>query len=324
LSHQEPKRIDFFRARIVDGLGLIAHESIFVVQIGQNGEPELCEPSILGNFSPADAPDQLPAVAATDEVTDWLQQQALAPFLEETRTEQQTEVGRISQHVELSLTELLLRTDEEVGRAAVEVEEGIQGAEGRLARAENRHAELLVRRDKRRRELEQQGALSLQAVERLTSVLVLPHPERESNEVKNLRPNRQTEERAMKAVMQHERARGCQVEDVSAKNLGYDVTSLDTQSGEMRLIEVKGLAATTGTILLTPNERRVAEDRRDCYWLYIVTNCQAKPVLQEPILDPARFSWNEVNKVQHYYLSVDAMTQPMQVREDGSNYGGKL
>jgi hypothetical protein len=128
----------------------------------------------------------------------------------------------------------------------------------------------------------------------------------------------------MKAVMQHERARGCQVEDVSAKNLGYDVTSLDTQSGEMRLIEVKGLAATTGTILLTPNERRVAEDRRDCYWLYIVTNCQAKPVLQEPILDPARFSWNEVNKVQHYYLSVDAMTQPMQVREDGSNYGGKL
>jgi len=161
-------------------------------------------------------------------------------------------------------------------------------------------------------------------VERLTSVLVLPHPERESNEVKNLRPNRQTEERAMKAVMQHERARGCQVKDVSARNLGYDVTSLDTQSGEMRLIEVKGLAATTGTILLTPNERRVAEDRRDCYWLYIVTNCQEKPVLQEPILDPARFSWNEVNKVQHYYLSVDAMTQPMQVREDGSNYGGKL
>ena len=51
------------------------------------------------------------------------------------------------------------------------------------------------------------------------------------------------------------------------------MTSLDTQSGELRLIEVKGLAAATGTILLTPNERRVAEDRRDCYWLYVVTNC---------------------------------------------------
>ena len=39
------------------------------------------------------------------------------------------------------------------------------------------------------------------------------------------------------------------------------MTSLDLQSGELRLIEVKGLAAATGSILLTPNERRVAEDR---------------------------------------------------------------
>ena len=32
-------------------------------------------------------------------------------------------------------------------------------------------------------------------------------------------------------------------------------------------IEVKGIGSATGTVLLTPNERRVAEDRRDCYWL---------------------------------------------------------
>ena len=79
------------------------------------------------------------------------------------------------------------------------------------------------------------------------------------------------------------------------KNLGYDVTSLDVESGELRLIEVKGLAAETGTILLSPNERRVAEDRRDCYWLYVVTNCAAEPQLQEPIEDPARFPWHEVS-----------------------------
>jgi len=60
----------------------------------------------------------------------------------------------------------------------------------------------------------------------------------------------------------------------------------------------------------------VAEDRRDCYWLYIVTNCAAKPTLEEPVKDPARLEWHEVTKVPHYYLSVDAMTRPMQVRED--------
>ncbi|HSV74967.1 MAG TPA: DUF3883 domain-containing protein, partial [Chthonomonadales bacterium] len=81
------------------------------------------------------------------------------------------------------------------------------------------------------------------------------------------------------------------------------------------------LAEATGTILLTPNERRVAEDRRDCYWLYVVTNCGSKPQLQGPIEDPARFEWHEVTKVAHYYLSVDALTQPMQVREDQAGYG---
>jgi hypothetical protein len=35
-------------------------------------------------------------------------------------------------------------------------------------------------------------------------------------------------------------------------------------------------------VLLTPNERRVAEDRRDCFWLYVLTNCDTTPVLQEP------------------------------------------
>ena len=83
----------------------------------------------------------------------------------------------------------------------------------------------------------------------------------------------------------------------------------------MRLVEIKGLAAATGSILLTPNERRVAEDRRECYWLYMVTNCANTPELQEPIKDPARFPWHEVIKVAHYYLSVDTLKQPMEIRE---------
>lgn len=127
----------------------------------------------------------------------------------------------------------------------------------------------------------------------------------------------------MQVVMEHERRLGRQVYDVSEKNLGYDVTSLDLTSGELRLIEVKGIGASTGTVLLTPNERRVAEDRRDCYWLYIVTDCNTSPTLQEPIKDPARLPWHEVTKVAHYYLSVDAVKQPMEARERPPEYGGE-
>ncbi|MBZ5590515.1 MAG: DUF3883 domain-containing protein [Acidobacteriia bacterium] len=322
LQHERPARIDFYRARVVDGLGQVVHERLLAVEIAEDVEPRLQEPGMLGNFAPADPPAEMPAVSALAEAMAWLYGHALAPFLEETRKDRLAEVERISVHVELSLTELLQRADEEIGRAAAEVEQKIAGAEGRLAQAETRHAELLSRRERRRTDLDRQRALTLQAVERLASVLVLPHPAREAPEVRRLKPNPETEAAAMRVVMEHERVQGRQVYDVSEKNLGYDITSLDLASGALRLIEVKGLGAAGGTILLTPNERRVAEDRRDCYWLYVVTDCDSTPRLQEPVRNPDRLDWHEVTRVAHYYLSVDAMAQPMQVREDSPPDGG--
>jgi hypothetical protein len=127
----------------------------------------------------------------------------------------------------------------------------------------------------------------------------------------------------MQVAMEYEKEKGRQVHDVHEKNFGYDLTSLDLSSGELRLIEVKGIGESAGSVLLTPNEKRVAEDRRDCYWLYVVTDCKGEPRLQNPIKDPARLQWHEVKKVDHYYLSIDAVTQPMQVREETIPYGDK-
>ncbi len=316
LQHEEPARVDFFRARVVDGLGITIHERLFAIEIMMNGEPRLSEPNILGNFIPGEFPGEMPAIAYEPEPTEWLQENAFQPFLEETRKDRLAEVIRIAEHVEMALTELIQRADVEIGKANEDKERGVSGADGRLAQAENRHAELMARREQRRKELEQQRSLTLQAVECLASVLVLPHPERQAPEVQKLRPNPETEGIAMRVVMDYEKAQGRQVYDVHEKNLGYDVTSLDVNSGELRLIEVKGLAEPIGTIFLTPNERRVAEDRRDCYWLYIVTNCGAQPTLQEPVKDPVRFTWQQVTKVAHYCLGVSDMTQPMKIWQE--------
>jgi hypothetical protein len=307
LAHSQPARLDVYRARVVDGLGQVVHERLFAVELSEDGGCALREPGVIGNLTPAPAPEGLPPVATLPEATDWLHEQALRPFLEDVRGERQEEVDRIASHVELSLTELLQRADEEIGKANEDTEQKVAGAEGRLAQAETRHAELLARRDRRRQELERQRSLSLQAVERITSVLILPHPEREAPDVRNLRPDPETEAIAMRVVIEHEQSLGRQVYDVHERNLGYDVTSLDLNSGELRLIEVKGIGAETGTVILTPNERRVAEDRPDCYWLYIVTNCKAVPVLHDPIRNPARLDWQPVTKIQHYCLSLAAM-----------------
>lgn len=323
LQHENPARVDFYRARVVDGLGQVIHERMFAVEISDGASFQLAEPGMLGNFTPAPVPESLPAVVNVPEAVVWLHENALQSFLDETRHERLAEIERVTVHVELSLTELLQRADEEIGKAAADLEKGLQGAEGRLAQAENRHTELLHRRDRRRKELEQQRSLTLQAVERITSVLLLPHPERTTPEVRRLQPNKETEDTAMQIAVDYERVQGRQVYDVHEKNLGYDLTSLDLNSGELRLIEVKGLGAASGTILLTPNERRVAEDRRDCYWLYVVTNCSDKAELQEPIKDPARLEWHEMMKVAHYYLNVDAVQQPLRVSEDFEPYGKK-
>ena len=315
LDHDRPARLDFYRARVVDGLGHVVHERMFVVELDEDAGPRLRELDVLGNLLQTGAPDRLPAVASQPESATWLDEHAFTPFINEVKAERVVEVDRIAEHVNMSLTEVLHRIDEEIGRADEEIQNGVVGAEGRMAQAEARQDEAMARRNRRLQELDQQRALTLQEVERLASVLVLPHPEGETDEVRGMRANTETEMTAMRVVMEYEQSQGRQVEDVHEKNLGYDVTSLDLVSGELRLIEVKGLAAETGTILLTPNERRVAEDRRDCFWLYVVTNCAIEPVLRGPIKDPARFDWNEVSKVQHYWLSVDSMTRPLHTGE---------
>ena len=109
----------------------------------------------------------------------------------------------------------------------------------------------------------------------------------------------------MRVAIEYEAAQGRDVTDVHEKNLGYDITSLDTKSGELRLIEVKGIGGREGIVGLTPNEKRTAEDRRDCYWLYVVSCCKRPegPGLMT-IRDPAQMEWDAIQKIDHYALSV--------------------
>ena len=308
LRHDDPARIDFYRAKVVDGMGQTVHERMFAVQTTADGTQTPAEPGALGDLVPAKpTPTELPGIAYMQEPLAWIQTNALDAFLKEVADERVAEVKRVADHVELSLKELLHKTDEEIGRAQEAVDERQAGGEGRLAQAHTKYDDLEVRLKRRREELLRQRSLTLQGVERITTVLILPHPERDSPEVKNLKVNPETEKRAMDAVTAFEIANGRVPEDVSLQNLGYDISSLHPASGELRLIEVKGIGAATGTVFLTPNERRVADDRRDCYWFYVVTDCDATPVVKL-FKDPARFPWSEVTAVKHYQLSVKAMT----------------
>jgi superfamily II DNA or RNA helicase len=303
LTHQTSTRIDFFRARVVDGMGNVVHEKVFTVEQSDGQAPRLRDASVLGNLVSALLPSPLPDIVFVPSAEQWLHDSELLPFLDQVRRERSDEVARVSIHVEISLTELIQKADEMIGRFADAVDRGEEGAKGLLAQAETRYQELLHRRARRREELEQQKSLTLQSVELFATALVLPHPKRDDPEISNLRTNPIVEMIAMRMAADYERSQGRVVEDVHENNLGYDLTSVDLKSGELRLIEVKGIGAMTGTVLLTPNERRVAEDRRDCYWLYVATDCNHEPQLQT-VKDPAKFQWQEITKVEHYRLDV--------------------
>ena len=126
----------------------------------------------------------------------------------------------------------------------------------------------------------------------------------------------------MRVVMAYEAAQGREVRDVHQENLGYDVRSLDLESGELRLIEIKGLAGSTGSILLTPNER--PRGRRPAGLLLALRCNQLCERTGASGADsrPGELLVREVTKVQHYWLDVNALRQPMEVREGESGYGG--
>ena len=119
----------------------------------------------------------MPSIAAAPEAFGWLHQHGLLPFLDEVRNERLTELDRIAEHIEMSLTELLQKTDEEIGRAATDVETPRRERRGDWRRPRPVMATCWPAATAAGRNSSSSRSLTLQAVERLTTALVLPHPE---------------------------------------------------------------------------------------------------------------------------------------------------
>src|SRR5260370_22218074 len=81
VDQDEPLRLDFYRARVVDGLGHTVHERLFAIEIDADadGEGRLREPSVLGDLTLGAVPEEVPAVASLPEATDTLNRLASRP-----------------------------------------------------------------------------------------------------------------------------------------------------------------------------------------------------------------------------------------------------
>ena len=136
LQHDIPTRLDFYRARVVDGLGQMIHERLFAIEITGGRRDTLAGTGCVRELRAGPGAGTSANSGACPEAIEWLTQYALTLFLDEVRADRLAEVDRIVSHVELSLTELLQKADEEIGKAAWDVDQKAPRAEGRLAQVE--------------------------------------------------------------------------------------------------------------------------------------------------------------------------------------------
>jgi hypothetical protein len=114
---------------------------------------------------------------------------------------------------------------------------------------------------------------------------------------------------AIERVMQYEKKEGRSPERKPRNYPGYDIESRDA-SGNIRYIEVKGLADDWGTrgIALTDKQFQTAQEKKDQYWLYIVERATQENYKIYRIHDPA-------NKVNQFFYD-DSWKQVAEVIEE--------
>jgi superfamily II DNA or RNA helicase len=279
---------------VEDGLGRVAGRRLFALFRPLDGDEwRQISPARLLDFEPPSSPVLLPEAyrehrEGTDAVVDWGLDHVLDPYLAQLQERRGQETGIIRDYLRRSFDVLIARSQSKL--MAYE-QKASQGAEmGLTIQEERRHLEDLRRRQTSRlAESGRAGLLALSAPDVLGVAAIVPAEAAAATPGRAgeppMRRSDAVEAAAMERAAAYERARGWEVEDVSAEAKGYDLLS-SGPGGQVRYIEVKGRAG-EGAVEISANEWLKAEQLGEDYWLYIVTGALKAPALYV-VQDPAR------------------------------------
>lgn len=278
----EPAILHFLVGEVIDGNGEIVRRTFATVQTTLDGRIEQDRRvSLFDVVPPTDEvrPASETLSAATRprdaDLIVWARQRIFEKLFQEARGERDG-VARIQEDfLRRSFGSLLSTVDESIIAADEEIEKGVQGAEGRLRKAELVKKGLELRRDQRLREAERGRAVTRGPVHVLGSALLLPLPGPTTEE--GVQPkgdsavsDPEIEQIAVAVARRYEEERGAHVESKEDEKVGFDLLSL--RNGERRCIEVKGRAGVQ-RVELTWSEFAKSQELEDDYWLYVVLDC---------------------------------------------------
>jgi SNF2 family DNA or RNA helicase len=219
--------------------------------------------------------------------------------LERVRARRIELIDKTEEAVQERLTKEINFWDSRAATLRAQEQAGKANARLNSQRAQERADRLAERLKQRKAQLAGERQISAAPPVVVGGALIIPAGLIYQAPTQELMDRRITEQIAMRAVMDAEIALGNHPQDVSKQNVGYDIESLDGQTGRLRFIEVKGRRAGANTVTLTHNELLRALNSAEQWVLALVEvengrAHQARYVRGYPFRepDPSAFSVN--------------------------------
>lgn len=283
-----PAVMRFLTFDVVDGNGAVVHRVMTSArEIGGRREPDRL--ASLFDLVPSRSDAEAPAIASDDpDLVTWARQQLFEPVYR-SAVQDRIHVADVQEDfLRRSFGTLLGGADEAIFAAEDEVAAGVQGADGRLRKAEIQKETYEQRMEARLVEVERSRAVTRGSVVLLGTALLLPGSEESLGDGDRARPglsDEDIERIAVDVAIRHETNDGWTVTSVEADNVGFDLRSL--RNGGRRCIEVKGRSG-VAMVELTWGEFAKAQELGEDYWLYVVLDCGLPEPRLYRVRDPAR------------------------------------
>lgn len=296
----------------------ILRAKLYAVAEYQPGELVLISPDCLHDFAGADTraeTDSLEPLNPNEQqkIEKWLKVKVQLKMMEEVRIERQRELNIKRDYLKQAMDTAIKDAQRTQMKLAAKVAGGDESYRVARDNAQNKWRSLKEKYQQKEAELKSLEIVRLGRVTHLGTALVYPAPtEFSPTETRN---NPEVEAFAMEYVMNYERERGWEPEDISQNRdgSGFDIRSMGpveetTNNVPVRRIEVKGRAGLNQDVSLTANEWRKAQQLGDTYWLYVVWGCHTPHpqllIIQNPVKKLAG-KVKEVKQVTRYLIDAE-------------------
>jgi superfamily II DNA or RNA helicase len=292
----EPTVLRFLVGDAVDGNGEVVRRTLAAARVMPDARIEPAPAAILFDVAPltGELKHDTQAVPvspdADHELAMWARQHLFEDVFQEAKAEREHIAAVQEDFLKRSFNSLLAQADAAIIAADEEIDARIQGAAGRLRKAELTKEQHELRRRQRLEATDHGRGVIRGDVTVIGSALLLPLAAFEPSEdlgagAEAGRSDADVEQIAVRIARRYEIDRGARVKSVEADNVGFDL--LSTLGLERRCIEVKGRAG-IGRVELTWSEFAKSQELGDDYWLYVVLDClEATPRLYR-VRNPAR------------------------------------